>query len=87
MAQDGSASMRNPGDAIFAAAVAHRRAGRPVQADLGCRDVLACNPSHSAALHLSGVIAFEVGNGRAAADLLRRATYTEGDIAKIGGRR
>jgi Flp pilus assembly protein TadD len=85
-AQDGNAPMRNPGDAIFEAAVAHHRAGRPVQADLACRDVLACNPSH-AALHLSGVIAFEAGNGRAAADLLHRATYTEGDVAKMGGRR
>src|SRR5579859_3400683 len=84
MAQ-GAVSSKDPArgssDAAFSAAAAHHRAGRRTEAEQVCREILARNPGYGPALHLSGLIAYEAGNPKAAAELLRRAVATDGKNA------
>jgi Tfp pilus assembly protein PilF len=51
----------------------HHQSGRLAEADAAYREVLAGDPENFDALHLSGVIAFQVGQHDAAAELITRA--------------
>ena len=63
----------------FAKAFAHHQAGDLQQARELCRQLLASDPSHADALHLCGVIALQMDDAEAAADLLERAvTHASG---------
>jgi protein O-GlcNAc transferase len=58
---------------LFAAGVAHHRAGRLAQAETCYRQVLAVQPDHADALQLLGVLANQAGQHDLAVDLIRRA--------------
>lgn len=58
---------------LFAAAVAHFRAGRLDEAERACRDVLTFDRNHAHALHLRGLIAFQAGRHDVALELIGRA--------------
>ena len=64
-------------EATLRDAVEHHRAGRSVDAHRLYKRVLAEHPDEPDALHLLGMLAFESGNAKGAAELIRRA---------IGGR-
>ena len=78
-------------------AVAHYGAGRAKEADVLCGDILAGDPDHVAALHLSAVIAFVTDRAAAGAVLLNRvfnlapdhgpAFATLGDALAVKGER
>ena len=61
---------------LFASAVQHFRAGHLEQAERACRDVLMFDANHADALHLLGMIAFQVGNHDAALELIGKAIAT-----------
>jgi Flp pilus assembly protein TadD/SAM-dependent methyltransferase len=63
---------------LFAAAVQHFRAGQIAQAERACRDVLTFDRNHADALHLLGVIAFQVGRHDAALELIGKALALNG---------
>lgn len=58
---------------LLQAAIAHHRAGRLAEADVGYRQVRAAAPKNFDALHLSGLIAYQQGRTSEAVDLLGRA--------------
>ncbi len=58
---------------LFAAGVAHHRAGRLTQAEACYRQVLTAQPDHADALHLCGVAAHQAGRHEFAVDLIGRA--------------
>ena len=57
--------------------VAHHRAGRLTEADSVYRQVRQAAPKNFDALHLSGLIAFQLGRMPEAVDLLTRAHHTD----------
>jgi protein O-GlcNAc transferase len=63
-------------------AIAQHQAGRLAEAERGYRQVLALAPAQSDALHLLGVIAYQVGQHPAAVDLIRKAIGLRRDIAE-----
>jgi predicted O-linked N-acetylglucosamine transferase (SPINDLY family) len=62
-----------PAGAAFQEALALHQAGRLAEAEDLYRRVLASEPGHAGALHLSGLIALDAGRGEEAAELLGRA--------------
>src|SRR5579862_3985322 len=63
-------------------ALEHHRAGRLHEAEKIYRQILAQQPRHAEALHLLGVIAYQVGQVDAAIDLLRQALAVRPDFAE-----
>ena len=57
----------------IAFAMEHHAAGRLAEAESICRQILAAQPDYADALHLLGVIAFQVNNPAAAIELISRA--------------
>jgi tetratricopeptide (TPR) repeat protein/2-polyprenyl-3-methyl-5-hydroxy-6-metoxy-1,4-benzoquinol methylase len=55
----------------------HHRAGRLQQAELAYRQILEQVPNHPDALHLLGMIAYQIGNNALAIDLVRRAVEAD----------
>jgi len=58
---------------LLAAGVAHHQAGRLAEAEVRYRQILADAPDHADALHLLGVIAFQVGRHEMAVQLIDQA--------------
>jgi tetratricopeptide (TPR) repeat protein len=71
IAQTQSASFSIP--AAIQAALAHHRAGRLPQAEAIYRQILQVTPTYVDALHLLGLIAYQVGNSEAAVELISKA--------------
>jgi len=57
----------------LAIAVQHHQAGDLQAAEQIYRQILADNPNHADALHLLGVIAYQMGQNEVAIDRIRRA--------------
>jgi tetratricopeptide (TPR) repeat protein len=64
--------------ALFASGLAHHQGGRLSQAETLYRETLALQPDHADALHLLGVLAFQVGRHDVAIDLIDRAIAHDG---------
>jgi len=58
---------------LFAGALRDYQAGRLQQTEQLCETVLAADPSHAEALHLSGIVAFLTGRHERAVQLIRKA--------------
>src|SRR5271155_3117590 len=54
-------------------AMMHHQSGRLPQAEACCRQILKMTPNHPDALHLLGLIAYQVGKNEIAAELINRA--------------
>jgi tetratricopeptide (TPR) repeat protein len=67
--------------AVFAAALDCYRNGALTQAEAGLDKLLALDPGHFDALHLSGVIAARLGRSERAVDLIQRALRQNARIA------
>ena len=63
-------------------AIAQHQGGRLADAERGYRQILAAAPGHPDALHLLGVIAFQVGRHEAAVDLIGKAIGVRSNIAE-----
>jgi tetratricopeptide (TPR) repeat protein/2-polyprenyl-3-methyl-5-hydroxy-6-metoxy-1,4-benzoquinol methylase len=59
--------------ATMQTAMQHHQSGRLPQAEACCRQVLQIAPNHPDALHLLGLIAYQVGKNAIAVDLINRA--------------
>ena len=59
--------------ATIQTAIKHQQSGRLPQAEACCRQVLQIAPNHPDALHLLGLIAYQVGKNAIAVELLSRA--------------
>ena len=68
---------------IQANGLAHHQAGRLTQAEACYRKVLAAEPSNVNALHLLGVLARQVGQHRAAVDLISRAVSLNDRVPEL----
>ena len=62
----------------LAIAVQHHQAGRLQAAEQIYRQILAVEPNQADALHLLGVIAYQVGKHEAAVEYIRRAIALKG---------
>jgi Flp pilus assembly protein TadD len=62
-------------------ALEHHQAGRLGDAERIYREVLAADPKQADCLHLLGMVAYQRGDGEAAAALIRRAIGIKGDAA------
>ncbi len=58
---------------LLQTAIRHQQSGRLPQAEACCRQVLQTAPNHPDALHLLGLIAYQVGKNAIAVELLNRA--------------
>jgi predicted O-linked N-acetylglucosamine transferase (SPINDLY family) len=67
--------------AMFAAALQHHQAGRPGDAELLCRRILAADPRHADSLHLLGLLAHQTGRPDLAADLIGQAIAVNPGVA------
>ena len=67
-------------EATLKEALAHHRAGRSVDAHRLYKRVLADDPNQPDALHLLGMLTFDSGNPKAAADLIRRAIAVQPNV-------
>ena len=65
--------MPSKSDAAIQVAVQHFQAGRWAEGTAVCRDMLAVEPGHAAALHLLGVAVAKAGNLDEAIELIRKA--------------
>jgi tetratricopeptide (TPR) repeat protein len=63
---------------VLTAGVAHHRAGRLAEAEAHYRQVLAAVPAYADALHLLGVIAYQVGRHDVAIELIGQAIQQDG---------
>jgi tetratricopeptide (TPR) repeat protein len=80
---------------MFKAALRHQRAGRLADAVAGYQALLAVDPGHGRALHLLGVIAYQMGQVEPALNLMRAALDTDrrdpglhndlGEILRLSG--
>lgn len=66
----------------FTTAVEHLRAGRLADAERACRQLRAAAPGNAASLHLSGIVAWQLGRDDAIS-LLGRAVALKPDSAKM----
>ena len=66
---------------VFIAATVHHQAGRLAEAEQGYRRVLAAAPLQPDALHMLGVLAYQTGRHKAAAELIGRAISLHGENA------
>src|SRR5258708_6283265 len=69
-------------DALITA-LQHQQAGRWQPAEQIYRQILAINPQHVDALHLLGVLAYQVGNHAAGVELMEQAIDLNGTDATI----
>ncbi|MGA1982269.1 MAG: tetratricopeptide repeat protein [Acidobacteriaceae bacterium] len=60
----------------------HHRAGQLAEAEALYREVLQISPEHADALHLLGLIAYQVGEAGSALDLIDRAIAARADFAE-----
>jgi len=65
----------------LALAEQHLQAGRLQAAEALCRDISRARPDCAPALHLIGIIAYQVGNLPVAIDFVRRAVAADGSVA------
>ena len=72
-------ALADPAAAPFARALALHQRGELAQAGALYRQVLRAEPQHADALHLLGVVAAQVGNPQAAAELMGRALALDPD--------
>jgi predicted O-linked N-acetylglucosamine transferase (SPINDLY family) len=68
-------------DRKIARALEHQRAGRLAEAEGIYRRILDSKPNHSDALHLLGVLGYQVGRSDIAVDLIKKAIAVKGGIA------
>jgi tetratricopeptide (TPR) repeat protein len=68
-------------DQAFAAAVQHHQSGQLREAEALYRQILDGQPGHADAMHLLGVIAFQVGRYDPAAELISRAIALQPTVA------
>jgi Flp pilus assembly protein TadD len=68
-------------DRKVARALEHQRAGRLEEAEGIYRRILDSKPNHSDALHLLGVLGYQVGRSDIAVDLIKKAIAVKGGIA------
>src|ERR1700719_3597112 len=68
---------------IEASALAHHQAGRLPQAEACYRKILAAEPANVNALHLLGVLARQVGQPRAAVDLIAKAVALNDRVPEL----
>jgi Flp pilus assembly protein TadD len=68
---------------IEASGLAHHQAGRLPQAEACYRKILAAEPSNVNALHLLGVLARQMGQRRAAVDLISKAVALNGRVPEL----
>ena len=66
---------------LLQAAIGHHQAGRLAEAERGYRQVLGLAPEQPDALHLLGVIAYQVGQHPAAIELIRKAIGQRRNVA------
>jgi predicted O-linked N-acetylglucosamine transferase (SPINDLY family)/glycosyltransferase involved in cell wall biosynthesis len=69
-------------DLLLQKANAHHNAGRLPQAEALYRQVLQVSPGHPVALHLLGIIAYQVGNGALSLELINKAILLKPDYAE-----
>jgi predicted O-linked N-acetylglucosamine transferase (SPINDLY family) len=69
-------------DALLQEAIAHHQAGRLPEAEAGYRQVLAAEPTHLVALHLLGVIAYQVQQYPVALQLIDAALQANPQYAE-----
>ncbi len=67
--------------ALFNQALAHHQAQRWADAEKLYRQILAIDPQHADSLHLTGLLAFQVGRYEIAIELIRRAIAIDNDVA------
>ena len=65
----------------LAIAIQHHQAGRLQAAEQIYRQILAVEPNHADAIHLLGVIAYQVGKHEFAVEYIRRAIGLKGNVA------
>jgi predicted O-linked N-acetylglucosamine transferase (SPINDLY family) len=70
------------GNALFERARTHHGAGRLQEAEALYREVLQASPNHPDALHLLGVLAYQVGYAAAGLELIDRAIEARPDFAE-----
>src|SRR5205809_3933080 len=68
-------------NSVLQQGVDHHQAGRLAEAERCYRAVLQAEPANPDALHLLGVIAYQVKQWQAAAELIERAIALRGDVA------
>jgi tetratricopeptide (TPR) repeat protein len=68
--------------AAFERAVGHHQAGRLAEAETGYREILAADPGHAGALHLSGMIGHQTGDPDLAVTLISKAVAIAPDYAE-----
>jgi tetratricopeptide (TPR) repeat protein len=70
---------------LFALALQQHREGKLLQAERLYRDVLAREPHHADALHLSGVVAHQTGRHEVAVTLIGKAIALNGGVSTFHG--
>ena len=75
----GAAAVQRDVAELLGAGVAHHQAGRLAEAEVRYRQILAAAPEHADALHLLGVIAYQVGRHDAALELIDQAIRHNGN--------
>jgi predicted O-linked N-acetylglucosamine transferase (SPINDLY family) len=80
-------SAPNAIDRLLSQALAHHAAGRLAEAEALCRQVLAASPNHSVALHLLGIIAYQVGQNPLALELIEAALQANPQSAEAHNNR
>ena len=63
--------------ALHRAGLGHRRAGRPLEAQLCCQQALATDAGHADSLHLMGLLSFDAGQSDHAVQWIARALKQE----------
>jgi protein O-GlcNAc transferase len=66
----------------FDIAVQHHHAGRLPQAEQLCRQILQVNPQHAEALHLLGVLDYQVGRSDLAIEYISQSLRLKPDNAE-----
>ena len=70
-------------DGIVNEGLTHHHAGRFSDAEAAYRRALSLQPDHPSAIHLLGVLAYQVGKPDAAIELIGRAILLRGDISEF----
>ena len=70
-------------DNLLSQAFAQLTAGRLAEAEVLCRQILAASPNHAAALHLLGIIAYQVGQNSVALEFIDAALHANPQSAEV----